>query len=213
MKSAKIRRWRASVPEIDEQYAIKRRLLIREAGRAFSRNGFHNTSLDEVARSLGVTKTALYRYITDKNEILYECHNVALEAGERILAKIQTEKVRPLQTLRLFILEFLSFLTSDLGSYAVLSEPLISLRERERRLIRARRRKFDTALRVIIGEAIQAGEIPRTDPGLAVAFIMGAINSVPRWFDPSGRITGDDIAAVFSELSICLLHGDAKRQE
>ncbi|RZN03722.1 TetR/AcrR family transcriptional regulator [Bradyrhizobium genosp. SA-3] len=212
MKSEKVRRWRASVPEADEQYAAKRRVLIREAGRAFSRNGFHNTSLDEVARSLGVSKTALYRYITDKNEILYECHNLALEAGEVILAKIQAEKVSPLQTLRLFVIGFVSFLNSDLGSYAVLGEPLTSLRERERRLIRARRRKFDTALRLILTEAIQAGEIPERDPGLAVAFFMGAINSVPRWFDPSGRIAGHEVARVFSEFTVSLLQGDAGHQ-
>lgn len=105
-------------------------MLIREAGSRFRRNGFHNTSLDDVAQALGVSKTALYRYVTDKNEILYECHDMALEAGEIILAKAQAEYESCLEILRAFVLEYVSFLNSDLGSYAVLGEPLTSLRDR-----------------------------------------------------------------------------------
>ena len=211
MKSEKIRRWGASVPAAEEQFAIKRRVLIREAGKAFRKDGFHNTSLDDVARALGVSKTALYRYVTDKNEILYECHNMALEAGEIILAKAQADHESCVEVIRAFVLEYVSFLNSNLGSYAVLAEPLTSLRDRERKVLSARRRKFDAAMRDIVGKAIQAGEIADKDPALIVAFFMGTINSLSRWFDPSGKISGDEVARVYAELTVSALVGPARR--
>ena len=58
-KKTKNVRWTTVVPSQEEQYDLKRRALIREAGKAFSRKGFHNTSMNDAAEVLNVTKPAL----------------------------------------------------------------------------------------------------------------------------------------------------------
>ncbi len=50
---------------------MKRNALLREAGREFKRNGFHKTSLEDIAKVLNVTKGALYHYVRNKHEILF----------------------------------------------------------------------------------------------------------------------------------------------
>ena len=62
--------WKNAVPDRDEQSAMKRGALIREAARAFNARGYYNTSLEDVAKQLGVTKAALYYYVKGKEEIL-----------------------------------------------------------------------------------------------------------------------------------------------
>ena len=61
--------WSSVVPSGDEQFALKRQALLKEAARAFSSNGYHSTSLLDVAKVLGVTKTALYYYVESKQQI------------------------------------------------------------------------------------------------------------------------------------------------
>src|ERR1700749_2472714 len=65
--------WKDAGQSRDDQFAAKRAALIRKAARAFSARGFYNTSLDDIAEELGVTKPALYYYVKNKEEILFAC--------------------------------------------------------------------------------------------------------------------------------------------
>jgi AcrR family transcriptional regulator len=46
--------------------------------RAFRERGYHNTSLDDLAGSLKVTKPTLYLYMPNKEAILFECFRAGL---------------------------------------------------------------------------------------------------------------------------------------
>ena len=57
----------------------KRGAATRAAARAFNERGFHNTSLDDIAAELGVTKPTLYYYFSDKaalfGALVHEAHD------------------------------------------------------------------------------------------------------------------------------------------
>lgn len=44
----------------------------------FNERGFHATSLDDVAASLGVTKPVIYHHLGNKDQVLLECVRVGL---------------------------------------------------------------------------------------------------------------------------------------
>jgi len=56
-----------------EDRAKKRDALLRAAVRMFNERGFHATSLDDVAASLGITKPVIYRHLGNKDRVLFEC--------------------------------------------------------------------------------------------------------------------------------------------
>lgn len=197
-------RWADAVPDRESQFETKRRALVREAARAFGRRGFHNTSLDEVAEALGVTKPALYRYVRTKHEILYEAKIIAFDAGAKARELAAAATADPLERLRLYIIHYIDLLTSELGSYAVLAEPVTSLPPEYAEPIRARLRDTDRTLREMVQAAMEAGGMPKGDPKLAVAFFMGAINHIARWYAPDGPMTGRQIGEVFAGY---ILHG------
>jgi long-chain acyl-CoA synthetase len=68
--------------------ALKRDAVIRTAARAFSRNGFHQTSLDDVASALGVTKPTIYYYVESKEQLLFECFQAGLEGIREGLRRV-----------------------------------------------------------------------------------------------------------------------------
>ena len=202
-------RWGAVLPTPEDQFQIKRRALIREAGKAFSRLGYRNTSLDDIAKTLNVTKPALYYYVKDKNEILFECHNLALDLGDQAIEEARSTQDTAFGRLRHFVLRYIQMINSDLGNYAVLTEPVTSLRRAERDAILKRRRKFDALLREWVAEAIRDRDIADADPGLVVAFFMGAVNHIPIWFNPGGAASGEDVARVFTDLIAYGIRGAA----
>src|ERR1041384_1246347 len=61
-----------------EARALKREAVILAAARAFRERGYHNTSLDDLAASLKVTKPTLYLYVPNKEAILFECFKAGL---------------------------------------------------------------------------------------------------------------------------------------
>jgi AcrR family transcriptional regulator len=42
---------------------VKREAVIRAAARAFNKRGYHNTSIDEIAAALNVTKPTIYYFV------------------------------------------------------------------------------------------------------------------------------------------------------
>jgi AcrR family transcriptional regulator len=204
-------RWGTIVPTLEDQFQNKRRALIREAGKAFSRFGYRNTSLDDIAKVLNVTKPALYYYVKDKNEILFECHNLALDLGDLAIEEARSSQETAFSRLRHFILRYVEMINSELGNYAVLTEPVTSLRNAERDAILERRRGFDALLREWVAEAIRDGDIADADPRLVVAFFMGAVNHIPIWFNPDGPTSGKDVAALFTNLISYGMQGAAKK--
>src|SRR5205814_26675 len=59
--------------------AVKREAVIRAAAREFNRKGYHNTSLDDIAARLEVTKPTVYYYVTSKEQLLFQCFVAGVE--------------------------------------------------------------------------------------------------------------------------------------
>jgi TetR/AcrR family transcriptional regulator len=203
-------RWAAAVPSRAEQFETKRRAVVREAARAFGKRGFHNTSLDEIAEALGVSKPALYRYVRTKHEILYEAKNLVFELGDRARAAAFAGSADPLEQLRAYIVGYIELVTGELDSYAVMAEPVTTLPPEYREPIMDRMRNSDRHLRQMVEACIAAGSIPPCEPWLAVSFFMGAINHIARWYSADGPMTGRQIGEAFADFILNGLRGAAK---
>src|SRR6202048_986586 len=70
--------WRAS-RERQHDREVKREAVIRAAAHAFNHKGYHNTSLDDIAAALQVTKPTVYYYVTNKEQLLFECFVAGVE--------------------------------------------------------------------------------------------------------------------------------------
>lgn len=204
------RPWSTGVPTREEQREVKRRALVHEAGLAFRRKGFHETSLDDIAAALGVTKAALYRYVKDKYELLYECHLVAMDLGDAALehgrASGRNGLERAVLTLEKFIVGYIS---ENSAGAAIVN--IDALRDEHRAEIVRRRDRFDQGLREFIREGIADGSVEPCDPRIATFAIMGAINWLPRWFRPDGALSGEAVARQLIMFFVQGLRSDASR--
>ncbi|WP_313315115.1 TetR/AcrR family transcriptional regulator [Pulveribacter sp.] len=195
-------RWNNALAATPDPHALRKRALILAAGRVFGDKGFHNTTLDDIASALSVTKPALYRYVQNKHEILYECHRMAVGLAEEALEQArQLHADAPLQALRSFVALYIRKMTSELGTCVMLTEYYSMTAEHNER-IQQRRRVIDRGLRDMVAQAVERGDIAPCDPKFAVFFIMGAINNINRWFSDQGPAAGPDIAETFADFAL-----------
>ena len=203
-------RWKNSLQTSDDIQRLKRDAVLREAGRAFSRHGYHNTSLDDVARALGISKGTLYNYVRDKQEILFAFHQLAYDLSDQAFAHGRAQGGRGADVLRGILVRYIELLTGELGACGALME-VDALRPEDRAEAARRRDAFEAAFVSIIEDGIRDGSIRPVDPKLAVFTFMGAINWLPRWFVPGGRLPGDALAEQMTDLLLSGLTTGAAR--
>jgi TetR/AcrR family transcriptional regulator len=187
-----------NLPSRSEERVAKRDALIRQAALAFRSKGFHATSMEDIATALGVTKGALYRYVKNKQEILFECFVSSNRIGDSALEIARWHKGDGLSKLALFINYFVeNYLEHNTAGGAMVD--IDALFPDQRQEIIAGRDKIDKGLRALINEGVEDGSIRVRDAKLAVLTIMGAINWIPSWYSASGALRPAEIAENISE--------------
>ena len=198
--------WSNVVMSADEQYALKRRALMKQAARAFSLNGYEATSLLDIAKIMGVTKTALYHYVSSKQEILLECHLLSHELGGQAIKYASTHGRDSLDKIHLLARKYIELLTGEIGSCAVLLE-FNALSDENRNVIARHRDNFERHVRNLVKAALVENNVKHRDPKLAVFFFMGAVNWLTRWYRPDGDLSGEFIARQFADMFVNAIVG------
>ncbi|WP_417728501.1 TetR/AcrR family transcriptional regulator [Roseovarius sp.] len=199
--SKKPKKWGDTLLSREELRSRKKMALIGAAAQEFRRHGYHGTSMDSIAGSIGVTKAALYRYIRSKDEVLYECFKYSEKVGLRALdLAIQTEGDAP-EKLKAFLREFIEgYLSSSLASGAMIE--ISALTDEQRADVVAGRDRIDAGLIEIIQAGIDDGSLIREKPKLMILTIMGSVNWIPSWFREDGDLGANQIAEIFANTLI-----------
>lgn len=191
--------WKNVVPAASAQFDRKREVLLREAAASFNRRGYHGTSLAEIAKKLGVTKAALYTYVPSKEELLYYCHDSAMDTAFESLRQAQAEGGTGLQKLTSTLRGYLKLMLGEEGGYVVLLEEN-AMKPLHVRAIIKRRDQFEEGLRELVVEGIADGSIVTCNPKLAVFMALGALNWGRKWYRPNGPWTGEQIAFSLTQM-------------
>lgn len=203
---------KAELPSRSEQRSAKRSALIREAANAFRSKGFYATSMEDIATALGVTKGALYRYVENKQEILFECFRSSNQLGEAALELAKWHSGTGLEKLRTFVEFFVEkYIEENTAGGAMVD--IGALFPEQRAEIIAGRDRVDAGLRKIVSQGIEDGSIVSRDIRLTVFTIMGSINWIPSWYSPTGQHGPKEIAAIIADIFSRGLHPRADSPE
>lgn len=176
----------------------KRVEILRSAAAAFRRRGYHGATVEEIAEALSMTKGSLYYYFRNKEEILYFCHDYSLDILLEVLGKAQGSTHPPDEKLRRLIEAFVHTIIDELRGTALtldvqaLSPPLL-------RKVVDKRDRFDHGIREILQDGIDQGIFAPGDPKLLTFAMLGAVNWITRWYDPSGPATSEQIGVAFAD--------------
>ncbi len=172
--------------------------ILKSAAAAFRRRGYHGASVDEIASALEMTKGNLYYYFKNKEEILFACHDYSLDLLLALTSEVLADGTTPDVKLRRLVLAFVHLILDELHGTALtldleaLSPPLLT------RVI-AKRDELDKGMRQIIQDGMDQCVFMPGDPKMIEFAIMGAVNWIPKWFDPAGPATSEHIGNAFAD--------------
>lgn len=176
----------------------RRTEILKSAAAAFRRRGYHGASVDEIASALEMTKGNLYYYFKNKEEILFACHEYSLDMLLALMTDVLADTASPEAKLRRLVLAFVHLILDELHGTALTLDPEALSPVLLKRVIE-KRDQFDQGVRAIIQQGIDEGQFKPGDPKLIEFAMMGAINWIPKWFDPEGPASSDQIGDAFAD--------------
>lgn len=179
----------------------KRDAVILTAARAFRERGYHNTSLDDVARELKVTKPTIYHYVENKEQLLFECFRAGLSEIMDAIDEVDRAGGSARDRLASVVTHYADAVSSDFGWCMVQAENQ-DLSAAMSKKVRALKSEIDQAIRRLITEGSQDGSIRKCDAKITAFALAGALNWIAYWYDSDESLTAADIASRFNELFV-----------
>jgi len=190
-------RWKKVVPDQSAQRELRLDALYRVASAAFRQNGYHGTSLVDIAAELGVSKPSLYYYVKNKQDLLYQCHLVA--ADQALAALCEDPALSGFERFKRSIANYIEAIIGDESASVVILEEK-SLNPAQLENVIKQRDQFDRRLRAIVEAGHHDGSIVTCNPKMAVFTALGAANWVTKWYRPTGAWSVEEIAQTVADL-------------
>jgi AcrR family transcriptional regulator len=179
--------------------ALKRDAVILAAARAFRERGYHNTSLDDLAASLKVTKPTLYLYVPNKEAILFECFKAGLAQIQATLDGCESARGEARERLFAFIRGYAAAIVGDFGWCMLRAEDqhLGAAMSRRIKLLKA---GIDRRMRALIDAGVADGSIRECDTRMTAFALAGALNWMGHWYRDDATLKPDEIADRFIDV-------------
>ena len=137
---------------------VKREAVIHAAAREFNRKGYHNTSLDDIAARLEVTKPTVYYYVTSKEQLLFQCFLAGVEPIRAAFREARAADVPARERLKAVLRHYGAAVASEFGWCMVRAEDQ-DLSPAMSRHIKSLKSEIDQGIRRLIREGMQDGSI------------------------------------------------------
>jgi AcrR family transcriptional regulator len=182
-----------------EQNALKREAVILAAARAFRARGYHRTTIDDLAAGLGVTKPTLYLYVSNKEEMLFECFRAGLAQIQGTLEECERASGPARERLFAFIRGYAQAIVGDFGWCMLRAEDqhLGAAMSRRIKLLKA---GIDKRMRALIDAGVSDGSIRACDSRMTAFALAGALNWMGHWYREDASLSPQEIADRFIDV-------------
>jgi len=191
--------WTDDIQPKEEQFKLKKEALLRTAAQAFNEDGFHKTSLNNLAKRLNVTKPTLYYYVKDKDDILFEIQHKALVDMHKVLEELSRSSENGIGKLNYIMERYAEVITDDYGRCLVLIG-MGALKPQSREKLMQVRRTLNKEVHRLIALGIEDGSIKPCDIKLTTNALFGAFNWISHWYQDGSAQSPTEVAHYYLKL-------------
>jgi len=180
-------------------YDDQREAILARAAELFAQRGYSATSMNEVARSCGLSKATLYHYYRDKRALLVSIAEGHVQRLHALVAEVGAERLAPEAHLRELIQRIVVEYADAQHAHRVLTDDVRFLDAADRERI------LDKERAVVAGFARAVGALR---PDLrrarlakpATMLLFGMINWLFTWMKPAGPLDYEAMAPIVADL-------------
>ncbi len=166
----------------------------------FISRGYDATSMDDLARATGLTKSSFYHHVSGKEELLRRVVARAVDALFAVLVEPASVDGRAVDRLEHVVRRSVDVLAAELPYVTVLLR--VRGNTAAERWALNRRREFDRRLSALVRAAIDEGDVRADlDPALLTRLLFGMVNGVAEWYRPNGAHRSSAVADALVRLA------------
>jgi AcrR family transcriptional regulator len=168
--------------------------LLEIAVGEFNARGYDATSMEDLSRAAGITKSSFYHHFSGKEALLRAALERAIAVLFAVLELPGAADGPPVERLRHIVRGQVNALITDLP-YVTLLLRVRGNTETERWALQ-RRREFDTFVAGLVRAGVDEGDLRADlDPAVVARLLSGTVNSLTEWYRPGrGALSPDELA-------------------
>jgi AcrR family transcriptional regulator len=167
--------------------------LLAVAVTVFNERGYDGTSMEDLSRRLGISKSSIYHHVSSKEDLLSFALDRALGGLFAVADEVRASDIPAIDRLEMLVRASVGVLAEQLP-YVTLLLRARGNTSTERRAL-ARRREFDKIVADLVAQAERDGDIrPDVNPAITARLLFGLVNSLVEWYRPGRHDTAAGLA-------------------
>jgi len=183
-----------------KKFILKQEQIFNTAAALFAEKGYHGTSIQDLARVMGLQKGSLYHYFNSKEELLFRLLDEYVTEALNKVEKICTLEIGPEEKLRQFMLFYSSFYAGDRDRQVLLINDIDKLGESYKSQVIEKERRYYRALTGIFSQLQDAGKMKAIPQAVAAFAFFGMVHYTHKWFQKDGAITAGELSEMFLDI-------------
>ena len=191
---------------------LVREQLIDIAAKMFDSKGYAQTGMGDIAKEIGLGRSAVYHYFGSKDEILSALVEAeALAPSHRLQELIDDKSLTATERLRRAVTDGIVRRLSSGSRFILFSRLEAQIPDQFGEVYnKSRRQIFDFYVNCIT-EGIASGEFRDVDPKISAFAVIGMANWTSRWYSPSGSKSPHEIAEIIADMALEGLRAPERR--
>lgn len=183
-----------------EKNSSQREQILIAARRLFSKNGYHGTTIRQIAEARGILSGSLYTHIASKEDLLFEIAEDGANAFVEAISQVLSSNLPPDEKLRAGLAAHIRVISNHLDAAKVFFHEWHALSEQRKCLIQGKRDSYEAAWKAILEEGIADGTFHIADPKFARLLVLSVGNWVYQWYQPHEGLSPEAIADRFGDV-------------
>jgi len=174
--------------------------VLHSAANIFFSKGFHATSIEDVARDVGMLKGSLYYYIKSKDDLLFQLLMAGIEDGDAYIAQHFDVTRDPLEQLERAIRAQIDYIIQNKVPFGLFLHEFDSLSgKRQHKLISVMSR-YNSRFVELVRRGQEQGQLMEGEPWIIVNGILGMCNWLYRWYDTDHVSDPEQVKQIFLKM-------------
>ena len=180
-------------------FETQRGLILETAARLFAAQGFHNTSMADLAKACGVSKALLYHYYRAKEDILFDIADSYIDRLLSIIDTTDEEFDNPKHHLMELVARFMMEYDHSQNQHMVLVQDVKFLQANQADTVAGKQRQVVNAFAELV-EQIEPGLKARHLDKPITMILFGMINWTFTWFKTEGELKHADMSTIVTHI-------------
>jgi AcrR family transcriptional regulator len=177
-----------------------REIILDAAVQLFAEYGYHAAPLRDIAHIAGIQAASIYYHYPSKQALLVEIMQTYMQLLSNSTERIICEYTDPKQQLYEIIANHIRMHTIYKAEFFIIDTEIRSLEAESHPAMLSLRHKYETLVQEVLHAGMEQGIFHRCDVKVTSYAIIAMCTQVASWFRPDGRLSVQQVIAIYRQL-------------